>query len=126
LAVLVGWAAISAQAVDLIPLGSSWKYFLGTEAPSDPGHAWRLAGFDDAAWPVGIAPIGYDTGGTPGTAPIVTLLPDPRVAGNPVWTSSCFRKTLNIPDPLAYSAMVLTSLPMTVPWRGSMASRSAG
>src|SRR5688572_15963689 len=106
--VLVGTLASSAPAADLIPLGSSWRYFLGTQPPSDPGHAWRAVGFDDAAWATGPAPIGYDTGNTPGTAPIATLLPNPNVTGNPVWTSTCFRKKFNVANPAAYSALVLT------------------
>lgn len=106
--VLVGTLATSAPAADLIPLGSSWKYFLGTQPPSDPGYAWRAVGFDDSAWASGPAPIGYDVGNTPGTAPIATLLPDPSVTGNPVWTSTCFRKKFNVVNPAAYSALVLT------------------
>src|SRR5512135_501863 len=77
-----------ASAVDLIPLGSTWNYFLGTQEASSPTTAWRQIVFDDSGWQTGGAPIGYDTGGTPGTAPIVTLLPDPRTAGNPSWTST--------------------------------------
>ena len=98
----------SVQSADLIPLGSSWPYFLGLQEASSPTEAWRQIGFDDSAWPNGVAPIGYDTGGTPGTAPIVTLLPDPRVAGNPSWTSSYFRKTFVIADPSRVTDLVLT------------------
>src|SRR5688572_14574244 len=92
LAVLLFVALVPAQAADLIPLGSSWKYVLGTQEASNPTNAWRQIIFNDAAWSLGAAPIGYDTGGTPGTAPIATVTPDPRTAGNPVWNSAYFRR----------------------------------
>jgi hypothetical protein len=103
-------AAAPTRGADLIPLGSSWKYFIGTQPASSPPEAWRDRTFSDATWSSGTAPLGYDTGGTPGTTPIVTLFPDPRTAGNPVWTNACFRKTFNVVDPLAVSELILTVL----------------
>src|SRR5438876_4916064 len=100
--------ASSAQATDLIPLGSSWKYRLGTQLASNPANAWRSNAFNDASWSSGTAPIGYDTQGTPGTAPIVTLLPDPRTPGNPVWTNAYFRKTFTLPNPGTITELILT------------------
>ncbi|HTD68049.1 MAG TPA: CotH kinase family protein, partial [Candidatus Limnocylindria bacterium] len=101
-------AAASIQAADLIPLGSAWKYILGTQEASTPTDAWRQIVFNDSTWSVGGAPIGYDTGGTPGTAPIVTLLPDPRTAGNPIWNSAYFRKTFTVADPSRVVSVILT------------------
>src|SRR5688572_13616379 len=95
------------QGADLIPLGSSWKYFLVTQVASPPAD-WRTAGFNDATWSTGTSPIGYDTGGTPGTAPIVTTLPDPRTVGNTPWTNACFRKTFNVTAPGSVTELILT------------------
>jgi hypothetical protein len=53
--------ASSAQATDLIPLGSSWKYRVGTQLASNPADAWRSNAFNDVSWSSGAAPIGYDT-----------------------------------------------------------------
>lgn len=52
--------AVAAQAADLIPLGSSWKYVLGTQEASNPIQAWRQIVFNDAAWLAGAGPLGYD------------------------------------------------------------------
>lgn len=113
--VKLGWfaaailaAAAPLQAADLIPLGSSWKYVLGTQEASTPVDAWRAVSYSDAAWLSGVGPLGYDTGGTPGTAPIATTLPDPRTAGNPAWNSTYFRKTFTIANPAAVSELILT------------------
>ena len=100
--------ASAVQAADLIPLGSSWKYYLGTNEASAPTDAWRAPAFADGAWLAGTAPIGYDTGGTPGTSPIVTTLPDPRTVGNPLWNSTYFRKTFNVANPAAITELSLT------------------
>lgn len=105
---IVALGQVPARAVDLIPLGSSWKYFLTTQPPSDPGYLWRTVGFNDAAWAAGFGPLGYDTGGTPGTAPFGTLLPDPREAGNPFWINTCFRKTITVANPGVYNSVILT------------------
>ncbi|MCZ6793634.1 MAG: lamin tail domain-containing protein [Planctomycetota bacterium] len=43
----------------LIAVGDEWRYFKGTEAPSDPPEAWRQPEFDDAGWLLGATPIGY-------------------------------------------------------------------
>ena len=55
-----------------IATGSTWRYHRGTSAPSQPVSAFRVAGFDDASWSLGAAPIGY------GEAFIETVLDDMR------------------------------------------------
>ncbi|MBN2506659.1 MAG: lamin tail domain-containing protein [Verrucomicrobia bacterium] len=37
-----------------------WKYFKGTQEASSPVTAWRMAGFNDAAWLTGNAPFFYE------------------------------------------------------------------
>jgi hypothetical protein len=45
----------------LISDGEQWKYFKGTQEPSQTQGAWRLIGFDDVNWPTGQAAIGYSS-----------------------------------------------------------------
>ena len=62
----------------LVSEGSDWAYWdLGT----DPDPAWNTVGFDDSAWAVGPAPLGYgefdiqtevDDGGDPFNRHITT------------------------------------------------------
>ncbi|MBL9175053.1 MAG: lamin tail domain-containing protein [Verrucomicrobiales bacterium] len=40
--------------------GSTWNYWKGTVVPSTPASGWREPDFDDATWPRGGSPIGYD------------------------------------------------------------------
>ncbi|MCX5675610.1 MAG: lamin tail domain-containing protein, partial [Planctomycetota bacterium] len=49
----------SVQPTALLAAGSSWRYFKGTAEPSSPISAWRQPGFNDSAWPLKPAPIGY-------------------------------------------------------------------
>src|ERR1051326_9404129 len=97
-----------AQGETLIPTGSSWKYFIGTQEASSPTSAWRTNVFDDSSWLSGSAPIGYanppnDPGGYEAT--IVTTLPN----ANPnTWLSVFFRKTFFISDPAQISQLDLT------------------
>ena len=44
--------------IELVPYGASWRSVVGTQEASAPASAWRTNSFDDAGWPVGIAPIG--------------------------------------------------------------------
>src|ERR1043165_3221279 len=61
------------QLLTLIPDHASWKYFKGLTEASAPTTAWRALGFDDAGWPQGPAPIGYDP-----SLPLGTPLNDMR------------------------------------------------
>src|SRR5881397_491723 len=50
---------ISLRAATPIPLGSTWKYVIGTSEASVPNDEWRGIGFGDSSWASGVAPIGY-------------------------------------------------------------------
>lgn len=52
----------TASAQVLVPTGSTWRYFKGTQEASSPTNAWRQPGFNDAAWPSGPAPLRYGDG----------------------------------------------------------------
>src|SRR5688572_14231044 len=41
----------------------TWRYFKGTQEPSNPRPAYGDRGFNDSTWLQGPAPIGYDEGG---------------------------------------------------------------
>src|SRR5262245_41010452 len=97
--VLCGLVAPAAHAAVGFTYGSSgWKYRLGTSEASSPINAWRLNGFDDSSWNANATgPIGYDTGGTPGTTlPIATITPTSAV-GDGNFLSIYFRKTIVVP-----------------------------
>jgi CotH kinase protein/Lamin Tail Domain/Immunoglobulin domain/Chitobiase/beta-hexosaminidase C-terminal domain/Bacterial TSP3 repeat len=103
------WLCLSAgtaAAADLIPAGApGWKYLLGTQEASSPVAAWRDVGFNDAAWTVGPAPIGYDGGATGTLTPIATTLPS-STAGN--YLSVYFRKSFTVSDPARVADLALT------------------
>src|SRR5262245_946878 len=79
----------AAQTV-VVPIGSTWKYFIGTQEASSPTNAWRTIAFDDSTWQSGPAPIGYSTADpkTGYEAAIATTIP-PLNPGASVY----FRKT---------------------------------
>jgi hypothetical protein len=88
----------SNEAEVLIPQGSTWKYFKGTEEPSSPSTAWRNNGFNDSGWSSGAAPVGYD-----GNLPMGTTLSDMRG----FYTSIYMRRTFQVADPAAIGALSL-------------------
>ena len=54
---------VAASAADVfVPSGATWKYFKGTQEPSDPVVAWREIGFDDSLWLEGPTGIGFGDG----------------------------------------------------------------
>jgi hypothetical protein len=44
---------------NIVPAGSVWKY---SDRGADLGTAWRQTGYDDMAWPLGPAQLGYGQG----------------------------------------------------------------
>jgi hypothetical protein len=85
------------QSQTLIPDHSTWKYFKGLSEASSPSTAWRVPSFDDSAWFIGTAPIGY------GENFIDTLLGD--MPG--LYSSVFFRNEFVVDDPSAISGLVL-------------------
>ncbi|HXG49471.1 MAG TPA: lamin tail domain-containing protein, partial [Methylomirabilota bacterium] len=99
LAVSLALMAPATRAAELIPKGSTWKYFIGTQEASSPVEAWRAVGFNDASWSSGPAPIGYGDGDE------ATVLPT-SAAGN--YLSLFFRKTFVIANPATVSQLILS------------------
>jgi len=44
---------------DLVSPGGAWKYFKGTEPPSNPPNAWNTIDFDDSHWQTGPGGFGF-------------------------------------------------------------------
>jgi len=44
---------------DLVSPGQIWRYFKGTEPPSNPPEAWKAIDFDDSSWQTGPGGFGY-------------------------------------------------------------------
>ena len=91
----------AAQSALFITNGSVWKYQKGTNEASLPTNAWRFLNFDDSAWSLGAAPIGYDPSVTMGT---------PLGDMNGGYISFFVRKTFVVDDPSLVSSLVLEAL----------------
>lgn len=93
------WSASSAPlAVTTKPLSASlvtpqtpWRYL---SDGSDQGTAWRASAFDDSAWSVGDAELGYGDG-------------DEATSISPLGVTSYFRRTFEVADPSKLTALNL-------------------
>ncbi len=74
------------QAQVVIPFGSEWEYFKGTEAPIGGESAWQILNYNDSNWTSGTAPFCYGNGDDG------TLLSDMKNG----YTSVYLRKKVNI------------------------------
>lgn len=84
---------LAARAATLFPMGSDWRLFKGTSAPSaNPLESWRLNGFNDDAWALGPAPFHYGETAFNGVG---TALPDMQNLYSTVY----LRRTFRINDP---------------------------
>ena len=79
-----------------IPFNSLWKYLDNNTRPA----GWETAVFNDGSWASGFAKLGY---GGDGEATTVSYGPD----ANNKYTTTYFRKTVNIPDASTYSGFVI-------------------
>ncbi|HSC39271.1 MAG TPA: metallophosphoesterase family protein, partial [Chitinophagaceae bacterium] len=80
-----------------IRFGSSWKYL---DKGSNAGTAWRLPGFNDAAWTSGPAQLGYGEGNE---RTVVGFGP----AADKKYITTYFRTKLNIPNPALYRSFTI-------------------
>ncbi|MGE5294132.1 MAG: lamin tail domain-containing protein, partial [Solirubrobacterales bacterium] len=74
-----------------------WRYFKGVQEPSAVAGAWRTSGFDDSAWPVGDAPIGF------GEVFVATTLGDMRG----LYSTLYLRKSFDVASLDAFDKLVL-------------------
>ncbi|MEI6945613.1 hypothetical protein V9K67_00320 [Paraflavisolibacter sp. H34] len=80
--------------VTLFPFADSWKYLANG---TDPGTAWRMPAFSDAAWSTGKGKFGYGMDG------IATTLSYGSSSSNK-YITYYFRKTVAVSDPGIYSS----------------------
>ena len=86
----------SAQAVDLIAKGATWRYL---DDGSNQGTAWRAPAFDDSGWAAGPAQLGYGDGDE-------TTVVNGGPSGNRHATTY-FRTDFNVADPSAIGGLTL-------------------
>jgi hypothetical protein len=81
----------------LITAGSAWKY---NDTGADLGTAWQAPGFNDTAWPSGLAQLGYGDGDE------VTIV---GFGGNTAnrYITTYFRRSFTVSSPASISALVL-------------------
>ena len=77
----------------LVPAGSPWRYL---DNGSDQGVTWCAKAFDDSAWKVGTAQLGYGDGDE---ATQVSYGPDPYAK----YVTTYFRYKFNVTDPSSLS-----------------------
>jgi acid phosphatase type 7 len=81
----------------LVPAGSTWRFL---DDGSDQGTAWRSPSFNDSAWASGTAKLGYGDGDE---ATVLGYGPN----ANAKYTTYYFRRSFNVSDPAALSALTL-------------------
>src|SRR5262245_400032 len=81
----------------LVAAGSSWKY---NDTGANLGTAWRSAAYSDAAWPSGLAQLGYGDGDE---VKVISYGSDP----NNKRITYYFRRTFDVPNPAAFTALTL-------------------
>ncbi|HSH14887.1 MAG TPA: carboxypeptidase regulatory-like domain-containing protein, partial [Verrucomicrobiae bacterium] len=83
--------------VTLVPAGSLWRYL---DDGSDPGEAWKGVDFDDGAWGVGLAQLGYGDGDE-----ATEIASGP--SANTKFITSYFRHVVVVSDPTEYAVLHL-------------------
>ena len=82
----------------LVTYKSSWSWLYdGT----DPGPNWAQPGFDASAWNTGVGEFGYGDGDE---ATVISTAPTPRPL------VGYFRKTVNIPNPAAFTSVLIDTI----------------
>ncbi len=84
----------------IVRLGSAFRYL---DNNSNLGTTWRATSFDDSAWAVGSAPLGY-AGSNAAFNTVVSF------GGNSTakFTTTYFRRTFSVNTPADYATLVLT------------------
>ncbi len=103
LGTISGHAVVNAAAplsTGLVPPGSDWRYL---DTGVEPNIAWRGLGFDDSAWGLGPAQLGYGDGDE---STVVGYGPAPADKYITTW----FRHSFNVPNPAMYTNLALRVL----------------
>ncbi len=117
----------------IVSQGMSWRYL---DNGSDQGTAWRAAGFDDIAWAVGAAQLGYGDGdeitvvgfgGNPSTRYITTYFRKPFEVLNPALHAQLSLRLLRDDGAVVYlngNEIFRSNMPGGVITNGTLASSS--
>ncbi len=93
-------ASAPLRAEVIISEDSEWRYFKGLAEASSPVGAWRLADFNDAAWPVGRGPFYYENStGFSGNTALLDMFGS--------YTCVFLRKTFNVANPTGVKELTL-------------------
>ena len=84
----------------LVPAGADWRYL---DNGSNQGTGWRTASFNDAAWPVGPAQLGYGDGDER-----TIVLYGPNSSNK--YITTYFRHTFTVADPSVLGPLTLRLL----------------
>ncbi len=90
------YASNEENAVDLLPLGSRWRYL---DTGVDLGTSWQTVGYDDSLWSSGLAQLGYGDGDE---ATVV------EYGGNDNnrYVTTYFRTTFQVDDPTQIKGLI--------------------
>lgn len=92
--------------VTLLAAGSSWKYLVTASAAA---ATWKNAGFDDSAWPSGLAELGYNTDAADtADTQVTTIGYGPNASSK--YPTTYFRTTFNVANPSVFSNITLNLL----------------
>ena len=82
--------------LSLISTGAVWRYYASNAAPSG---VWPAPAYDDAAWPSGLAELGYGEGDE---ATVV-----PSGPANNFWITTYYRRAFHVSDPASVTNVSL-------------------
>lgn len=88
----------SAAPTVLSPLGATWRYL---DNGSEQGTAWRASGFNDSAWPAGVARLGFGADAAAAT----TIRRYVTGTSGPQITNYYFRRAFTVTDPSAFASV---------------------
>lgn len=87
------------ERIMLVNSNSTWKYLDDSTCPATPD--WRTAGFNDSAWPSGLAQLGFGDGDE------ATLINRTNAVSGVTNIAFYFRKTFNVNGPSSYTNLLL-------------------
>ena len=88
---------LETNAVTLVPNHACWHYW---DRGAFPGSEWMLPGFDDSAWPLGIAELGYGDGDESAVVSFGTNASNKHI-------TTYFRHQFSVANPALFSAIKL-------------------
>lgn len=94
-------AWVAARDLKLIAPNAKWRY---RSAPDAPSAAWKEPAFDDASWPFGLSPLGYNE--TTANMDCATVLEDGADPTNR-YPAAYFRTAFTVDNPSVITGLVV-------------------